>query len=203
MTDELIIRDEALAKVLLEPKTLSLLELLLDEEKTLTELAERLELKLNTLHYRINALIKLGLVELSRERSRSGRATKLYQSSAKKFLIPAELIPHAYDEQLLDGLAKNIFEGFQRDFAKALEDELGPRYIRLSNADNRKGITIDNVFEKDPLDAIDPDSPAIMQSVGIVRLNFAEAKAFQKDLAELFKKYVDNQDSKGQAYYRN
>ena len=72
MTDERIIRNEAVAKALLEPKNLLLLELLLQSEKSLSELAEKLNVNLNTLLYRVNALIKLGLVEVSREVKRSG-----------------------------------------------------------------------------------------------------------------------------------
>ena len=44
-------------------------------------------------------------------------------------------------------------------------------------------------------------SVAVMQSVGLVRLSFAEAKAFQRDLVELFKTYVEGNDAEGQAYY--
>ena len=92
MTDELIIRDEAVAKALLEPKNLTLLELLLQNERSLSELAEKLNVNLNTMLYRVNALIKLGLVEVSREVKRSGRASKRYRTTARKFLIPIELI---------------------------------------------------------------------------------------------------------------
>ena len=201
MTDERIICDEAVAKALLEPKNLTLLELLLQNEKSLSELAEKLNVNLNTMLYRVNALIKLGLVEVSREVKRSGRASKRYRMTAKTFLIPVELIPHAHDELISDKLMTGIFESFQQDVARVLEEEHGPRYLRISAKQESEGFTIDNIFENGRSDNITPDSAAIMQSAGLVRLSFAEAKAFQSDLIELFKKYVEENESKGQAYY--
>ena len=201
MTDELIIRDEAVAKALLEPQNLTLLELLLQNEKSLSELAEKLNVNLNTMLYRVNALIKLGLVEVSREVKRSGRASKRYRATAKAFLVPVELIPHAHDELVSDRLAINIFEGFLHDVARALEEEYGPRYLQISAKHKAEGLNIQNIYENGRSDDITPSSAAIMQSVGLVRLSFAEAKAFQSDLIELFKKYVEDNESKGQAYY--
>ena len=201
MTDELIIRDEAVARALLEPKNLTLLELLLQNERSLSDLAEKLNVNLNTMLYRVNALIRLGLVEVSREVKRSGRASKRYRTTARKFLIPIELIPHAHDEQISDKLTANIFDNFRRDYARTLEGELGPSYLQVSTGEHSEGIFIANVFQKNSPNFLKPDLPAIMQSAGLVHLDFAEAKAFQSDLIELFKKYVEDNESEGQAYY--
>lgn len=198
MTEEKIIRDEKAARALLEPKNLTLLELLLQSEKTLSELADELNVKLSTLHYRINALIKLGLAEVSRELPRGGRATKLYRASAECFLIPADLLPQDLDTLASDKLAQNMFEKFRRHFAKTLEAELGPRYLQFS-AGSEKGITINNVFDREP-NPDDPNFPAVMQSVGLTKLSF-EAKTFQKELTELFERFIKNGSGKGQSYF--
>ena len=201
MTDELIIRDEAVAKALCEPNYLLLLELLFHGEKSLSELAEKLELKLTTALYRVNALIKLGLAEVSREVKRSGRASKRYRAAAKTFLVPVELIPRERDELISDRLIGSIVESFQRDIALAREEEYGPRYLQISAEQRPEGLTIVNIYENGRSDEVTPTSVAVMQSVGLVRLSFAEAKAFQRDLLELFTKYVEDNGAQGQAYY--
>ena len=88
MNDTCLVSNEELSKILIDTEELSILEPFFKGEVILNEVAEKYSIKLNTLLYKVNKWIELGLIEVIREETRNGSALKIYQATAKTFIVP-------------------------------------------------------------------------------------------------------------------
>lgn len=77
------------AQLLLDVELQPLLNLLMSQPQTISELAKKLDLKLNKIHYLIGKLERIDVVQVQREEARAGRAIKYYKV-AQKWFIPFE-----------------------------------------------------------------------------------------------------------------
>jgi hypothetical protein len=105
MEDELlsraeVIRDPAAGPVFASSRLRRMLMLFASEPLSLSEAAQRLKIDLKRLHYHVLRLVKLGLVEVSGERRRAGRAIKLYRATSEIFFVPEELLPKPFGDEL-------------------------------------------------------------------------------------------------------
>lgn len=96
-----------------------IIQALIGEEMTLSDLAIKTSLSLSLLHYHITKYTKEGLIEVVKTRKRAGRSVKYYRSVAKSFFIPAEL---------LDALPGSYFNSILR---KRLEESLSKSLIGI------------------------------------------------------------------------
>jgi DNA-binding transcriptional ArsR family regulator len=67
-----------------------ILQLLVDEPMTVTQLGKGLEMPPPTVHYHVRELVRVGLVRLVATRERRGILEKYYRSVARKFLLPKD-----------------------------------------------------------------------------------------------------------------
>ncbi len=203
------IRETEIATILTDVTRVRLLEPFFREDITLTDAAKKLELKLTTLHYHVTKFIRLGLIEVTKKEARKGKAVKYYRSTAKVFFVPFDITPSLSLEHLLATLSKPTDDVFNREITRTLQDlsaqwgidiSLGPSgeeelRIAIRRYDNRR---YDRPRTEDI--SFNPDEPALMSSTSSLHLDFATAKALQKDLRELLESYHKKQNPKEQRY---
>jgi DNA-binding transcriptional ArsR family regulator len=78
-----------------------ILQLLVDEPMTVTQLGRALEMPPPTVQHHVRELLRVGLVHLQETRERRGILEKYYRAAAHRFLLPRDpLAGHSPSEQL-------------------------------------------------------------------------------------------------------
>ena len=116
-----VVTNPEAANLLADPAQLELLEPFFRGDVVLGELAKERGLKLNTLLYRVNKLVDLGLVEVVREEPRRGKPVKVYRAAARAFFVPFENTTSVSLGELLGGMTLEGGRLFHREAAKALQ----------------------------------------------------------------------------------
>ena len=200
-----VVTDPEAANLLADPAQLELLEPFFRGDVVLGELAKELGVKLNTLLYRVNKLIELGLVEVVREEPRRGKPVKIYRATAESFFVPFESTTSVSLGGMLAGLTREGERLFYREAARALQTFASSwglhivlneqKKLMLVITDSQGGYTeasIDIFFG--------PSAPALFLGDGWLTLDFATAKKMQRELFDLFKRYTDAQKPGEQRY---
>ena len=105
MEDDLLsrattIRDPAAGAIFASSQLRRILMLFALGPLSLSEAAQRAKFDLKRLHHHVLRLVKLGLLEVCGERSRAGRAIKLYRATSSVFFVPEDLFPKPFGELL-------------------------------------------------------------------------------------------------------
>ena len=201
--NQLTITDETAARILTDTDSVRRLEPFMKRSVTLSEAAEELGLKLSHLLYHVNRFIKLGLLKVTHEQKRGGRAVKLYRTTAEVFFVPFQVTPSETLERLLYDLSTPQEKLFHREAARVLQRQSPDWGLAVSyDADGvRIALTPHADGHVDTASAFfSPDAEALFATDGTLKLDFSTAKAFQKDLYNLYKSYNEKQHPKGQTY---
>jgi hypothetical protein len=197
------IKNTEVAKVLTDLTQVRLLEPFFNDI-TLSDAAKQLEVKLTTLLYHITKFMRLGLIEITKEEARKGKAVKYYRTTAKAFFVPFRITPSLSLKHLLGQLDKPADDVFNREMARAMQEvsaEWGLDIFYHKPEGNELSILIrrkDKPANREV--TYNPDGPAIVSFAGDLHLDFATAKALQKDLQELIENYQKKQNPKEQLY---
>lgn len=203
MKESVEINDTEVAKVLTDLTQVRLLEPFFNDI-TLSDAAKQLEVKLTTLLYHITKFMRLGLIEVTKEEARKGKAVKYYRTTAKAFFVPFRITPNLSLKHLLNQLDKPADDVFNREMARAMQEvsaEWGLDIFYHKPEGNELSILIrrkDKPITREV--TYNPDGPAIVSFSGDLHLDFATAKALQKDLQELIENYQKKQNPKEQLY---
>ena len=92
------------ADTLVDVKKRRYLEPFIRKTCTLQEAANELNVKPNTMHYQVQRLLRLGLLEMTAIKKRKGMASKLYRSSATRFFVALKDTSVSSREDLLFNL---------------------------------------------------------------------------------------------------
>lgn len=174
------------------------------QERTLSDAARYLKMKLPALTYRVQRLLRLGILEVTRTEARRGSPVKFYRAVSRHFFVPFQVTPqatletllhlshHWFDERVKRAIAGAFFEATRDWGVNLYSDELGDFNISLSPVPER-----DDAFVKRSLE---PSFPAIYDSNSVLALRHADAKALQCELDALFRRY-NALDAEGQHPY--
>lgn len=202
--ERLTITEPEVARVLVENRSARLLEPFMKRTLSLNEAAQELGVKLPKLLYHVKRFVKLGLLEVACVERRHGRPVKRYRSTAKAFFVPFHVTPSETLERLLSELTAYDTKRFHREAAYTLQN-ISPTWglhVALHGEDGVSyALTPDREGLKPLLDVLfGPDAPAILSTEGTLKLTFETAKALQKELDELYKRYRGQQSDKGKSY---
>lgn len=185
------------AAALLEPKTLRFLTPFVGEGRTADEAARALNVRLTTLTYQLRRLLRAGLLEAADTVRRSGKRVVLYRASAEVFFVPFSASPFTRPEELLLSDYDPLHRQLLASFLGAAMQILGAASVHdfgliVAPAESgqlavRHGPHPSKALPADPLA---PDAPAILNlwNDGL-KLDFADAKALQRDLQALLAAY--------------
>ena len=200
-----VVTNPEAANLLADPAQLELLEPFFRGDVVLSELAKELGVKLNTLLYRVNRLIDLGLVEVAREEPRRGKPVKIYRATAQAFFVPFESTSSVSLGGLLRSMTSEGERLFYRELARGLQT-FAPSWGLRVVLNNQKQLVIamstsQGGYTEEFADTFfGPATPALYLGDGTLTLDFATAKKMQRELFELFKRYTDAQKPGEQRY---
>ena len=204
MHERLTIDDPEVARILLDTKTVRLLEPFMKRPLALSEAAKELGVKLPRLHYHVGRFLRFGLLEVAEVQLRPGRAVKRYRSAAKAFFVPFHATPSETLERLLGELSDDDARRFQREAAYTLQHVSPTWGLYLAAGGDRLDYFLTPDAQGRPQPLLDvlsgPNAPAIFSAEGTLKLDFETAKAFQNDLRELERRYRAKQQGSGQTY---
>ena len=184
------VQDTNVADLLMDPVTLRQLEPFLGREVTVTAAAEALGERANTVLKRVQRFLDLGLLRVVREEPRAGRALKIYRTAADVFFVPFEATSAAtfeaalaeresyWEEQLRTNVVRARREAFPNWGTRIYRDTAGRLQIQMATDPHRN------------TDPLSPDSPPALSAWrDQVDLDYADAKALQRELFELLLRY--------------
>lgn len=194
-----IISDAKAADTLINPKTLRMLEPFLAKDCTILEAAYETEEKANTVLSRIKRFMDYGLITITKEEKRAGRAIKHYRSTADIFFVPYE----ATTAESLEAMMAERDSYWEKLLRKAVVqtriEDLGTWGTRIYK-DNRGRLQVQTaVNPEENYSMLDQNQAAILSSWrDSVYLDFDDAKELQTEMFELLKRY--QQKSGNQRY---
>jgi DNA-binding transcriptional ArsR family regulator len=135
MRERIVVSDARTASVFSSMRQRRLLLELVARESSLQEIAHKVQLPLNLVHYHMARMLELGLVEVTREQPRSGRVIKHYRASARSFFVPAHLISRSPGKELATELraSLDVHHDPREGTLYFIDDELSPRMRRMQN----------------------------------------------------------------------
>jgi len=163
----------------------------LGRELTLTQAASEASLSVKRLHALSITLRRLGLLRVTRETKRAGRAVKSYTAVASALFLPFHVTTFETFERALDRADAPFRAAYFASLAHLALDADATWGLRVT----RVGLTLQVEAGAAPGSDFGfgaPDAPAVMPLTWSddLRLNFEDAKALQRDLEALRAKYA-------------
>ena len=152
------------------------------QPRSIAEVAKDLQLDIKQLHQMVSKFHRLGLLVVTEERKRAGRAIRLYQAAAQRFFIPVAATPGLFSR----GLAKELRKALAHDAAVAVKGMLF--------ALDEDGRVIGEVVET-PGVAFVP-----MDSWRILRLSTARAAQLKQEMLKVLDRFQNELDTGGQVF---
>ena len=139
--------------------------------------------------YEIKRLLKLNLLKVVRVEPRKGRASKVYRSSAPRFLVPFDVTSAATVEDLLFHLEAKVLRSFVKNFVRIRTQQSEGWVLGFALADTKK-VEVEFLPENGSLRQkkgwqLAADAPAVTSSHLTVRLGKQDAKRLQRALEAL------------------
>lgn len=119
MDEQFLIRDLDTLKALADPTRLTIIEALL-EPRTVTQLADRLELPRTRLYHHINLLVERGLIRVVETHQVGAIPERVYQATAKSFRPDRTLLAGAENIDAAEAVLTAIFDATRADVARVL-----------------------------------------------------------------------------------
>lgn len=200
----MIVREQEAAATLIEPAKRRYLEPFMQGEHTLQQAADALEVKPNTMLYQVKRLLRLGLLKVVRIEQRKGMASKVYRSSASRFIVPFSVTSAATIEDLLFDLELKLLRSFVRNFVRVRAQQSEGWALGFELADNNKieveFLPEDNALRQKKGWQLAADAPAVTNTYLTVRLGREEAKRLQRELESLARTTMAKEDLAERAY---
>ncbi len=186
----LTVTDPAAAAALTNPQTLRQLEPFLNRERTVLEAAREGGVKPNTMLARVRRFTALGLLSVTREVPRAGRAVKVYRSSAESFFVPYEVTPSETLESAMREREGYWEDLLRKNVVRVRSEDIGSWGTRIyRDARGRLQVQAAVTPERN-YTLLAPERPAALSAWrDAVYLDFDDAKTLQLELFALLKKY--------------
>jgi DNA-binding transcriptional ArsR family regulator len=165
------IADPKTAAVFANRRRVRILLALAGRERSLGELASSTGEQMSLLHHHVGALVKAGLVTVTREQARAGRPIRFYRATADAYFVPAEFAA-MFPAQ---GLAEEMRQALERSRMKTLKGVL--------YASDQGKATIRLVVEN-------PEKSGSWEKWFDLRLSEADAAAMIGELDAVLQKYA-------------
>lgn len=184
------------AAILCDSKAVRHLAPFMGTERTVSEVASELKLSTQAMFYWVRKFCQLGLLRVAREEPRGGKAVKYYRASAERYFIPFRLVPIETLEALARMRDKPWEEAFDRNLVQTYHDTFGTLHTWgvCILRDEGQGIRIDLAPETGGASFLSElvrrdDMPAVLSCWLPLQLDYAEAKALQRELDALAQRY--------------
>jgi hypothetical protein len=195
----LTVTEPAVAAALMNPRTLRQLEPFLNCERTVLEAARESGVKPNTMLARVKRFVTLGLLVVVREVPRAGRAVKVYTTRAESFFVPYEITPSETLEVSMQERERYWERLLRKNVVRVRSEDVGSWGTRIYR-DTRGRLQVQAALTPvQNYTMLAPERPAALSAWrDAIYLDFDEAKALQREMFDLLKKY--QQKSGAQRY---
>lgn len=198
------VADPEVAKVLMQPRVQRVLAPFMAGERSVGEVAAATGSSTQSVGYWVKRFGDLHLLRCTRVRPRRGRPIRCYRATAGGFFVPFGMTRAGTLEALLVEQERPWTEQLYRDLVRAGDAEVGDLH-RWGMCISANGETPYLNFAPNPqltedvaASVLRPDAPALWTGWAVLKLDFADAKAFQSELAALIGRYGDRRG--GQDY---
>ncbi|WP_019588583.1 helix-turn-helix transcriptional regulator [Deinococcus apachensis] len=189
-----VITDEAAGTWLVDLEAQRFLAPFLRRDCTVARAARELGVKANSLLYRVERLVSLGLLRVVREERRQGKAVKVYRASADEFFVPFAATGAAALEDLVRALSAplgHVLVSNSVAVMRARDLDIGVRVFRDAAGETGRVRTHLAFPDGSRVDTRGDEWPPLMDTWhGGLRLSRAQGKAFQRELEDLLEKYA-------------
>ena len=185
-----VVSDPAAARWLIRPSSLRQLEPFLGNTRSVSETAALTGERPNTVLKRVRRLQELGLLDCLESVPRAGRPVRRYRASADVFFVPFEATGADSLESALAERDAYWERLLRHNVVRARMETLGSWGTRIYR-DERGRLQVQTAVSPDSnVIMLDQDMPAALSAWrDQVMLDHADAKAFQRELFELLRKY--------------
>lgn len=174
------------AQILLEPKHARFIAPFLGRERRVAEVAREVGAPLSTTFRHVTRYCEVGILKVTREQTRKGRALKFYRTVADAFFVPNSLrvtFPDAWLDQFERAAKRGVEHAYGEHLAAwgelIFRNEAGIFSTSLAKAPGQ------------PVTSLAPDAPAMLTTAhDAVYLDFADAKRLQRELRTLLETYA-------------
>jgi DNA-binding Lrp family transcriptional regulator len=191
------VSDEAQARLLSDPGSVSYLHPFWAREETVAGAAKQLGRPVNAVHYRVNKLLKAGLLQVTRAVPRHGRAIRYYRSRGDTFFIPDSLGPYPGEEERFLADIKPILERLARGLTVTTSDASTPgRCLYLDN--DRRIYSSHCHVESDGVAHTSDDPRGFSRGAaqyGTILLTEQDACSFRDELKKLVNRFTRSENS--------
>lgn len=203
------IEDPRAARALSDAASLRFLEPFLARERSVAQAAEEIGASMSSVLYRVRQFLRLGLLEQTRVRPRKGRAIRSYRTVADGFFVPFQHTAVSSQESLAAHAFRQSRERLDRSVGRAWTQAFGEQHSLGIQIFRRPEGRFSQNIAPDPMQPagaralgplLEPDSPAVWDSWGAIRLRQEDAKALQQELASLLQRYREAPPGKGQVH---
>jgi hypothetical protein len=194
--------DPAAARVLADAYTRQFFEPFIWRERRISDVARELGVSTNAMLYRARQFVRLGLLEVTRTEARAGRAVQLYRATSRRYFVPFSATDapsvQALYEASLDNTRRSVLSGLTRAWSALAED---PRWFGLYTSGDQDGLHSHTLLPFPPVPDGPPASgglqdfllgdayPALWDNTTTLTLHPADAKALQRELHDLHRRY--------------
>lgn len=191
-----VVTDPNATQILLDHGRRSYLEPFMRAERSTSEAAAELGVSVKDMAYRVQRMVRLGLLAVTAEEPRAGRPVKRYRAPTR-FFVPFAVLPEADLVEMFEALVTPLQGGLLQGLVRAVTDtewnvhDWGYR-VELNDKDevsviplSRAGDPSDHIYDL----IVRGDAPAVFLSYAPLRLDFARAKELQRDLIALLERY--------------
>jgi DNA-binding Lrp family transcriptional regulator len=191
----MIVTSSAARRLLYQPTTLRLLRDLIEQRRTLTDLAAATNLPVSTVKSAIRRMERQGLIAVVEQRPRHGRPQAIYSATANLYYIPyrlhGELLPNEVVLRTLRRNAAELADALIQAATSLVANREDEDWGVLIYADRCGQLVMRPDFASGRTPALnDLASPAFLNLFsGSLMLDRLEAKSLQRELWALFQKY--------------
>lgn len=197
------------ANAILSEKGAEILHTFMPKGISLSEAAQKLDMKLNTLMYQVNRMSKLGILKISGEKKQNGKTVKLYQTVAEKFAVPFELTSATTSQELITQIAQVPLDSFMASIVASRREQSAEWVILIGYSHVSDGLTISLTPKQKTVEdynnysakqSNNPNSPVALFNSTDFNLSFEDAKALEKEMKALVTKYRKKSSDGLQSY---
>lgn len=185
-----VVRDEARARLLLDPRTRRHLAPFLGAPATVGEAARAQGEKPNTVLRRVRRFLDAGLLEVAATVPRRGRPLRRYRAVADVFFVPFEASAADDLETALAEREAWVAGLLRRGVVRARSEALGAWGTRIYR-DERGRVQVQMAVRPDAnASTLDPGGPAVLSAWRDgLELDYEDAKTLQRELFDLVLRY--------------
>jgi hypothetical protein len=192
MTTQRLIQAKT-AKMLLKPKAQQVLRPFLYGQFSVGAAAKEVGLPTNAVAYWVKRLHSVGVLHCTKAE------VCLYQATAQSFFVPFSLVNQNTFGSLYAEIQAPLLERFHQGISKVLETDTADWGVCIATVEQNLVLTItDESRGGITLNSRRVDAPATVNLWSELNLDFADAKAMQHELIEVYQKYTKK--SGGQRY---